>query len=158
MAKKDKIIILILSIILIISCIAVGYITSIPDEGEEKYLILSCNNKEIKKSSSITCTLKGNRPKYKVSAFSGTIEESKDFKIEKIIPDKSFEGNGEDGDIDLYTDTNKSGKFNILSFKVTLTNENVDKIKITLKENSFFYEKFTEHKLKNTQKEIKVKK
>ncbi len=160
MKNKDKVIIVVLVVVLVICCVFVGYITSMKGENNEndKYLTLSCDNDEIKMNQTLTCYLKGNRPNYEVSAFSSTLEDGVNFKVEEITPDKSFKGDGENGDIDLYTDNNKKGKFAILSFQIKLVNQDYDKINIILRENSFFDEKFEQHSLSNISKTIKVKK
>lgn len=159
---NNKKIIMILSIILIICCIIVGCIIAYDDgvgnNAKESHLIITCDEKNISKNESVVCNLKGKINEYDVSAFSSTLLDGTNYKIEEITPDTSWEGDGEKGDIDLYTDENKSGEFNILSFKVSLINDNEKEIHINLSKNSFFDENFEEHPLNDTSVTLVVNK
>lgn len=160
---KNKKIIIILLAILVICCIVVGVLLSFDgtrnvSDVEEAKLTLTCESDSISIRDGVLCELKGNVTDYDVSAFSSRLEETSDFKIEQIVPDSIWEGDGNGGDVDLYTDSNKRGNFNILSFKVLLLNENAKKVQINLLENSFFDENFEEHKLKDVTTTLVVEK
>ena len=161
--KNHKVVIIILSIILVICCIGIGWMISFDNSldgfnSKENNLSLSCESASIKMNEEVTCTLKGHVTDYQVSAVSSTIESNSDFELIEVVPDSSWEGDGEMGDIDLYTDVNKSNDFNIVQFKISLTNEASSEIQINLLENSFFDENFEEHKIENIATTLTVEK
>lgn len=159
--KKNKIIILILLLlilILFIGGIYIGYFSSFQDVDVSNNLILTCDSEEIGIDDEVVCTLKGNVTEYDVSAFSATIETfGSDFELEEVNVDKIWQGDGDGGDIDLYTDENKSGKFDLLTFKIILDDPKEDEIVINLVDNSYYDEEYQEHNLENISKTLKVK-
>ena len=114
--KKNKIILVVcLIIIAIISIIAGINLNS----SNAKELNIKCDSNTIKVGDSVTCTLKGNVSDYEVSAFESKIDITEsDLKLEKVEVDSIWEGDGEEGNVVLYTDKNKSDKFNLLTFTV----------------------------------------
>ena len=153
--KKNKLPFLIGLIIIIILGITIGIIISINDNKEK--LILKCNNDYIKKNEQLTCTLTGNVIAYEVSAFSAMIENNSDFTLDNVEVSTIWEGDGEGGDIDLYTDINKTSKFDILTFQIKLNDPKKEKITINLTNISYFDENFEMHNLENINKTIKVR-
>lgn len=126
------------------------------NEKTDKELILTCDSKTIKKDEEVSCTLKGNVSDYDVSSLSSTIEKNNDYELIEVIPDSSWEGDGENGDIDLYTDNNKSDKFGIVTFKIKLLNDENDNIQINIIENIFFDQDFNRYDLSNVTTKLKI--
>ena len=159
--KKDKTVILILLILILILFVIgiyIGYFSSFQDGVLSNDLILTCDSDEIKLYDEVICTLMGNVTSYEVSAFSSTIETfGSDFELVEVNVDEIWQGDGDGGDIDLYTDENKSGKFALVTFKVVLKDINQDEIVINLIDNSYFDEEYQEHNLENISKILKVK-
>lgn len=161
--KKDRVIIIILSIIFIICFVGLMVMLSFGKDDtslveEEKSFKLTCNKDNIKKDKNVTCILKGDIKDYEVSAVSASIEESSDFELVKVNTLSSWEGDGENGDIDLYTDENKKGKFDMVEFEISLKNNKVDEIEISITNNSYFDQDFNEHKLGDITKKLVVEK
>lgn len=157
--NKNKILIIILTVILIVCGIILGILKSMGNKYENKditTLLLTCDSKNIKLDKEINCTLNGVSKKYDVSAVSATIENSLDFELVNVITNNEFEGDGEFGDVDLYTDVNKKNEFDILTFTIKLINDNVDSIDINIVDNSFFDENYKEHTLQNVKETLKV--
>lgn len=126
------------------------------NEKTDKELILTCDSKTIKKDEEVSCTLKGNVSDYDVSSLSSTIEKNNDYELIEVIPDSSWEGDGKNGDIDLYTDNNKSDKFGIVTFKIKLLNDENDNIQINIIENIFFDQDFNRYDLSNVTTKLKI--
>lgn len=157
---KNKILIIVLVGVLIVGCIFLGGIIAfnndISKEVNDDNLILTCESNEIRLNEEVKCILKGNVIKYDVSALSSTIEENSMFELVNVIPHSSWEGDGEMGDVDLYTDINKSNEFDVLTFHIKLINDSIEVININIIDNSFFDENYEEHKLANVTKTLKV--
>lgn len=158
--KKNKIIVVVLIIILIVCCVGLGWVMSFGNDEvtkDNELFKVSCNADSSNNNGEINCKLKANIKDYKVSAISATIAESGDYKLIEVIPDSSWEGDGENGDIDLYTDVNKTGDFNIAEFRLSLINKDIDEIEVIVEDNSFFDQEFLEHKVSNINKKVSVK-
>lgn len=138
------------SLVIILLTITYLYFTQ-PKEN----LILTCDQKNIQVGKNFTCTIYGYQKEYEVSSLTTTIKTSDNVEIIQVTPDTSFEGDGENGIIELYTDENKKGKFPIATVVFSLANKN--EITIQLKDNAFFDEKFKEHKLTTKSKKLVVK-
>ena len=121
-------------------------------------IVLKCDSETIKQGDKLNCTLEGNSYDYEVSAISATIKKSDDYDIVKVTPDSSWEGDGENGDIDLYTDINKTKNFKIAKFTIVLKDTSKTDIEINIVDNSFFDQEFVENKIDNVTKKIKVEK
>lgn len=158
--NKNKILIMFLVSMLIICCIFLGVMISFDNKIEEQVnfneLLLTCESDTIKINEEVMCTLKGNVTKYEVSAVSSTIEKNSSFELIKVSPHLSWEGDGEMGDVDLYTDVNKSDEFDILTFNIKLISDTREEININIVDNSFFDEYYEEHKLENVTKTLIV--
>ena len=81
---------------------------------------LSCDNTTIFNTDSINCTITGTvASTSEVSSLSAQINLSDNLELSNVTVDSSvWQGDGEEGDIKLYTDSNKSGTFNIVTFTV----------------------------------------
>ncbi len=154
MKNKTKLLLFIIafSIIIILLTITVQYLTT-----PKTPLILDCDQKKLQSGKDLTCTIYGYQKEYEVSALTTTVEVSDNLEIAKITPDKSFEGDGENDILMLYTDKNKKDKFPIATVVISVKNNNQNKATIKLKDNTFFDETFKEHKLEEQNKELVVK-
>lgn len=161
---KNKILIIVLVGVLLVSCIVLGGIIAFDNEFKKQVndnnskLLLTCESDEIRLNEDVKCTLKGNVNDYEVSAVSSIIEENSMFELINVIPHSSWEGDGEMGDVDLYTDVNKNNEFDILTFHIKLISDSIEVININIVDNSFFDENYDEHKLENITKALKVRK
>lgn len=79
---------------------------------------ISCNSTSIEVGSSTSCTLYGYSNEG-VSAVAASLTAGESISISNINTSSNWEGNGSDGNIQLYTDSNMSGSFGIVSFTVT---------------------------------------
>ena len=79
---------------------------------------ISCNSTSIEVGSSTSCTLYGYSNEG-VSAVAASLTAGGSISISNINTSSNWQGNGSDGNIQLYTDSNKSGSFGIVSFTVT---------------------------------------
>ena len=95
---------------------------------------VGCNKKEYKINEKATCKVIGtsNEEIYSVSA------KIKDFKSNKVIinfkTDKVWQGTGEDGNIQLYSDKGKKGTFNIGTLTIKPKNKisKLEKISVNI--------------------------
>lgn len=78
---------------------------------------MSCNSTTLNPGGTTDCTIIGNITE-EVSAVSMDLKLGSNLTLEKITPSSAWQGDGEGGDIDLYTDTNKKGKFEIATFTI----------------------------------------
>ena len=78
---------------------------------------LSCEATTLKPGESTNCTIKGNINE-EVSAVSIKLGVGDNLTLSNIKTDSSWQGDGEGGNIELYTDTNKTGNFPIATFTV----------------------------------------
>lgn len=79
---------------------------------------ISCNSTSFEVGSSTSCTLYGYSNEG-VSAVAASLTAGGSISVSNINTSSNWEGNGSDGNIQLYTDSNKSGSFGIVSFTVT---------------------------------------
>ena len=107
MKKKYFVIGVILSVLLPINVKALSGSVSI-----------SCNNSSIEVGSNTTCTISGYSDS-EISALSASLTSSGSISISNINTSSIWQGNGGDGNIQLYTDSNKSGGFSIATFTIT---------------------------------------
>lgn len=78
---------------------------------------LSCDKTKLKPNEETTCSVKANTND-EVSAVGARIVLGSNLTLTSVTTDSSWEGNGDDGNIQLYVDNNKKGNFNIATFKV----------------------------------------
>lgn len=79
---------------------------------------ISCNSTSFEVGSSTSCTLYGYSNEG-VSAVAASLTAGGSISISNINTSSNWQGNGSDGNIQLYTDSNMSGSFGIVSFTVT---------------------------------------
>lgn len=79
---------------------------------------ISCNSTLFEVGSSTSCTLYGYSNEG-VSAVAASLTAGGSISVSNINTSSNWQGNGSDGNIQLYTDSNKSGSFGIVSFTVT---------------------------------------
>ena len=79
---------------------------------------ITCDKENYGMNDTATCSVKGtsNEEVYSISA---SIVDTSNATIE-FITDSAWQGNGDEGNIQLYTDTGKKGTFNIGTLKVKL--------------------------------------
>ena len=79
---------------------------------------ISCNDSNVIVGNSTNCSITGNSDS-EVSALAMTLSSGGSISISNIVTSSVWQGNGSDGDIQLYTDSNKTGNFSIATFTVT---------------------------------------
>lgn len=83
---------------------------------------LSCSETTLVKGSTTSCTLYGNS-NHGVSGVSGILSTSGGVSISSITKNSIWQGDGNDGNIILYTDEDVSGSFGIVNFTVKFNGE-----------------------------------
>ena len=78
---------------------------------------LTCDKNKVSPGSTISCSIKGNITE-EVSSVHAEIDLGSNLTLENPKSSQIWEGNGEGGVYDLYTDENKSGTFDIGTFSV----------------------------------------
>ncbi|MBP3921204.1 MAG: cadherin-like beta sandwich domain-containing protein [Bacilli bacterium] len=105
------------------SIITIGIISLlIPISIKAGSVSLSCNDANVTKGGSTTCTLSGSSSE-EVSALSAKLSSSGGVSISNVNISSGWQGDGSGGSIDLYTDNNKSGGFGIATFTVNVNGE-----------------------------------
>lgn len=119
-------------------------------------LNLSCDKTLAMEGESITCTLTGTvASTSQVSALSTQIKLSENLEFEEFVTDDIWIGTGEDGNVQLYTENNKSDTFNIGTFKVKVKSDIVNTVEsIKLEDNVFVNENFEEETIVDTGIEV----
>lgn len=79
---------------------------------------ISCNDSNVIVGNSTNCSITGNSDS-EVSALAMTLSSGGSISISNIVTSSVWQGNGSDGDIQLYTDSNKTGNFSIATFTIT---------------------------------------
>lgn len=79
---------------------------------------ISCNDSNVIVGNSTNCSITGNSDS-EVSALAMTLSSGGSVSISNIVTSSVWQGDGSDGDIQLYTDSNKTGNFSIATFTVT---------------------------------------
>lgn len=82
---------------------------------------ISCGSTSIEVGSSTSCTVTGYSDS-EVSALAMNLSSGGTISISNIVTSSIWQGNGSDGNIQLYTDSNKSGNFSIATFTVSGNN------------------------------------
>ena len=104
---------------LLITCIIS---LAIPISIKAGSVSLSCNDTNVTKGNSTTCTLTGSSNE-EVSAISANLSSSGGVSISNINISSIWQGDGSGGNIQLYTDNNKTGGFSIATFTATVNGE-----------------------------------
>ncbi len=142
--NKNKFLFSLLILSLVIILITV---VSLKINNKDKEVILKCNR--VKKE--IKCKISGKEKQYQVSNISMYITLPKDIKLKEVKVDSSWEGSGEDGRLELYTDTNKKDKFPIATFTIEADKKNIP---IKIEKIIYYDENFKGHKINNVTKTI----
>ena len=93
-------------------------------------LKVSCGSTKLEPNKETACTITGTTTSA-VSSVSAKLKSSGNIKISNIVTNSIWQGDGEGGNIDLYTDSNKTGTFNIATFNVTATSEGTGTISVS---------------------------
>lgn len=118
---------------------------------------IECNKSTISSGDSLLCTIVGSNFNDQISSFHAKLSLDNNLMSESIEKDTSWEGSTEDGVIDLYTDENKSGNINFVSFVIKLNNKNTNaNVNIALEDIKIGDSQFVEHNINNVYTEIKV--
>ncbi len=93
-------------------------------------LKVTCSSTKLEPSKTASCTITGTTSTA-VSGVSAKLNASGSIKISDIKANSIWQGDGEGGNFELYTDTNKTGTFNIGSFTITATGEGTGTINVS---------------------------
>ena len=89
------------------------------DNNSTPKVVVECNKTAINSNETLTCSIKGQDFDYQVSSFSADVSLSDTLVLPQYSFDNSnWQGAVENGEIDLYTDVNKSGNMEFASFTV----------------------------------------
>ncbi len=105
---------------------------------------ISCPTTTLELNKTYSCSLKGYTSE-EISALAAKLSSSSNLTISNIQTASIWQGNGSGGSIDLYTDTNKNGNFNIATFNIKLNDKNPSSINVDLIR--FTDAKFKEHSI-----------
>lgn len=108
---------------------------------------VTCEKNKLSKGETTICNIKANTTEG-VSSISAKTDLGDNLELISFVKDSSWEGDGENGNIELYTDNNKSGNFNIGTITIKAGNESGVTTRVGLKEvklsdASFTQEDFT---------------
>ena len=114
-----------------------------------------CDSNTLVPGAQTTCYIKGDFSK-NISSFHGELSADTNLTISNITK-SGWEGSGDGGIIDLYTDTNKTGTFNFVTFVVEADSNvsNVEKL-MYLKNISISDDSFNEEAKNDKNYEIKI--
>lgn len=119
-------------------------------------ITISCDKSVINPDSTLNCSISGKKINTPISSFHGKIILGDGLTLVSVTKDSSWEGSGDGGIIDLYTDVNKRGNVNFVSFIVKGNKKLSNKVIIKVEEMVVSNDDFVEHKLDVVSKEIKV--
>ena len=117
-------------------------------------VVIECDNTQLSVNQTTQCYVKCKNFTDSVAAFHGKVTVDNKLSIIKITKDSSWEGAADNGVIDVYTDVNKSGNFNIASFEVKAIASGDGQI--TLSEIEITDSQFQETAVSNVVKTISV--
>ena len=104
---------------------------------------VTCEKNKLSKGETTTCAIKGNTTEG-VSAVSAKVNLGENLTFVSFTPDSSWQGDGEEGNIALYTDNNKNGNFNIGTITVKAGNTTGVTTSVGLKDVKLSDASFTE--------------
>ena len=156
--KLNKKVIVITFIIIFIILTISSYLYYASKNGLSDGIYLSCDEENIILKNELNCSIFGVSKSYEVSALSGDIKLSNNLELLKIDIDSIWEGDGDDGKIILYTDSNKKGKFNIGKIKASIKENVDDYVSLSIENVEFFDEDFNAKQIDNDSIEIKINK
>ena len=108
--------------------------------------------KEIAPKSEFTCQIKG-KTDMLVTGISAKIQTDKSLELVSVITDKIWQGDGKDGDIKIFTDSEVTGDFNIGTIKFKTNGENNN---ISIDSIIFYDNKVKSHKIESVSVNIFV--
>lgn len=111
----------------------IGLLTPFSIKALTGDVTVSCAKDKLLKGETTTCTVKGNITEG-VSAVSAKVDLGENLTFVSFTPDSSWQGDGEEGNIELYTDNNKSGNFNIGTITVKAGDTSGVSTRVGLKE------------------------
>jgi hypothetical protein len=123
--------------------------------GLEANMTISCPTNG-KVNDNITCTIKGNASSGEVSSLSATIELSSNLQFVSFNTSSIWEGNADNGVIDLYTDSNKTGNFDIGTLTVKINNNTTNPAVVTIKSIIFYDKNFLPKNVSNVSSNINI--
>lgn len=111
-------------------------------------ITISCDKVKLNPGESTTCNIKANTQDGEVSSLHAKINLDSNLSLVSVTSDSIWEGDGEGGSLDLYTDSNKSDTFNIATF-VAKANDGVygKTSTISLSEVALYDQSFNEYAL-----------
>lgn len=117
---------------------------------------LSCDKAKLNAGESTTCTIKGSIEDGSVSSVNARVELGENLSLVSVDTDSSWQGDGEDGNIELYTDDNKNGEFNIGTVVVKAGNSTGVSTSVSLKDVVLYDAAFKEQSLEVNSFAIRV--
>ena len=125
---------------------------------DNNQVVLECDSIEVIPSGTISCQIKGKDFITPVSSFSADIVLDNNLSLLDVEVNSIWEGSGENGIIDLYTDENKTGDFEIATFTIKISDNNIgfDSV-ILLKDIVYSDNNFDEYTVDNITENIRVK-
>lgn len=111
----------------------IGLMTPLSIKALTGDVTVNCAKGKLLKGETTTCIVKGNITEG-VSAVSAKVDLGENLTFVSFTPDSSWQGDGEEGNIELYTDNNKSGNFNIGTITVKAGNTSGVSTSVGLKE------------------------
>ena len=140
---------------LIMTIVLVGILLPLNIKALTGSINLNCNSNTIEIDTSTTCTLSGYSNEG-ISALSAKLSASGNIRILNISTSTIWQGDGLDGNIALYTDSNKLGNFAIATFTVK-ANSTVGKGTISVSNVNFSDASFNEYSMLGKSLTITVK-
>ncbi len=122
-------------------------------KAETGTISIECEESTLESGKTAQCYLKGKNFTNNAPSFHAKLTLSNSLTLTTITKDSSWEGACDGGIIDLYTDNNKTGNFNIASFSFQIPSS-INKIIITLDEIAVSDENFNEINLPKVTKTI----
>jgi len=111
---------------------------------------------QAKIGETIRCTVSGNSGTSLISSLEAKIQISSELEFIKFHTDAIWQGNGENGSIDLYTDSNKSGAFSIGVIEAKVKSNAVVGQSILLHNVVYYDHEFNDISVTNASSGIKI--
>lgn len=156
--KHNKLLIIIVFITIGILFLVLKETYSFTDSNQVNGKIkIECDSNNVLPGENLTCAIKGENFTTELSSYSTKLILGNNLNLVTIEKDPSWEGSGEGGIIDLYTDTNKTGNFNIATFIIKADNINSGfDSNISLQNTIISDENFEENSVNDTSLNIRV--
>lgn len=161
--KYNKLIMIIIFLIIsIVFFLVLKETYSITESNQRSQIVgkikIECDRTSILPNESLNCAIKGENFTTQLSSYSAKLILGNNLSLVAIEKDSSWEGSGDGGIIDLYTDVNKTGNFNIATFTVKADdiNAGIDS-NILLQNITISDENFDEYVLNNATLDLRIK-